>query len=246
MENEIDILLVEDEALIAENIKMQLEDFGYHVMKVCYNYNTALQAITENSFDVLITDINLGDGIDKKSGIQLAQQLQQIKSCPIIFLTAFSDKDTIKKATVLSPSAYLVKPVNSPNLFAAVQLAVDKFSKHQSAGLEEKADEPDYFFIKHGNKMIKLFWKDIYHMEALKNYVKIKTTEYSSGLMLRGSLQEILQNMMPAVIKPLFIKINRAEAIAKRIIQKAGDGFVETSYGNFIATKDFKIDDLQE
>jgi two-component system, LytTR family, response regulator LytT len=67
MENEIDILIVEDEALIAENIKLQLQDFGYHVMKVCYNYNTALQAINENSFDVLITDINLGDGIDKKA-----------------------------------------------------------------------------------------------------------------------------------------------------------------------------------
>jgi two-component system, LytTR family, response regulator LytT len=244
MENEIDILLVEDEALIAENIKMHLEDFGYHITKVCYNYTTALQAITENSFDVLITDINLGDGIDKKSGIQLAQQLQQIKSCPIIFLTAFSDKDTIKKATALSPSAYLVKPVNAPNLYAAVQLAVENFSKHTSAELDEKADVPDYFFIKQGNNLIKLFWKDIYHMEALKNYVKIKTPDYNTGVLFRGSLQQVLQNMLPAAFKGNFVKISRSEAITKNSITKVGKGFIETTYGQFKISSDLKIEDL--
>ncbi|MFZ1529738.1 MAG: response regulator [Ferruginibacter sp.] len=246
MENKIDILIVEDEALIAQKLKMQLEDFGYNIAAVCYDYISAEKAVNETSFDVLITDINLGDGIEINSGIQIVQRLKKIKDCPVIFLTAFSDKDTIKKAAVLSPSAYLVKPVNAASLYAAVQLAVENFSNHKSAGIEEKVDAPDYFFIKQGNKMIKLSWKDIYHMEALKNYVKIKTPEYSSGLMLRGSLQEVLQNRMPAVFKPFFIKINRAEAIPKKIIQKVGDGFVETNYGTFATTKDFKKEDLQE
>jgi two-component system, LytTR family, response regulator LytT len=243
MENEIDILIVEDEALIAENIKMQLEDFGYNVMKVCYNYDTALQAIGENSFDVLITDINLGDGIDKKSGIQLAQQLKQTKSCPVIFLTAFSDKDTIKKATVLSPSAYLVKPVNAPNLFAAVQLAVENFETNKviAAQVEEK---PDYFFVKLGNKLIKVFWKDVYHMEAIKNYVKIKTTQYGSEVLIRGSLSQVLQNMLPAVYKNKFIKINRAEAIAGDIVIKIDNDVIETAYGKFNASSTFDKKEL--
>jgi two-component system, LytTR family, response regulator LytT len=244
MENIMDILILEDEALIAQNIKWQLEDFGCRVTEVCYNYDTALKAIGQDNFDLLITDINLGNGTEEKSGLQIVAQLQKIKKCAVIFLTAFSDRETIKKAAAYHPSAYLVKPITAANLYAAIQLAVENFSTHKSAGLENKVDEPDYFFIRHRNNMIKLFWKDIYHMEALKNYVKIKTPEYSSGLMLRGSLQEVLQIMMPDVLKPLFVKINRAEAIPKSIIQKAGDGFVETSYGQFTSTKDFKKEDL--
>ena len=104
MEQLIKILIVEDEALIAQTIKMQLEDFGYNIVKICYNYIDALEAIAETTYDVLLTDINLGDGIDIKSGIQIAGQVKQINSCPIIFLTAFSDKDTIKKAAILAPS----------------------------------------------------------------------------------------------------------------------------------------------
>jgi DNA-binding NarL/FixJ family response regulator len=141
MENEIDILIVEDEALIAQKIKMQLEDFGYNIVAVCYNYGSAEKAINETLFDVLITDINLGDGLEIKSGIQLAKALKQIKDCPVIFLTAFSDKDTIKKAAALSPSAYLVKPVNTANLYATVQLAVENFGTHKSASLEGKESD---------------------------------------------------------------------------------------------------------
>lgn len=97
MENSIKILIVEDEALIAQKIKMQLEDCGYNITTVCYNYETAEKAIGEKIFDVFITDIDLGDGTNKKDGLQLAQQVKQTKDCPIIFLTAFSDIETIKK-----------------------------------------------------------------------------------------------------------------------------------------------------
>jgi two-component system, LytTR family, response regulator LytT len=243
VENEIEILIVEDEALIAQTIKMQLEDFGYGITSVCYNYTAALQAITEKEFDLLITDINLGDGIESKSGIQLAAQVKQTKNSPVIFLTAFSDKDTIKKAAAFSPSAYLVKPVNAANLFAAVQLAVENFSQQKTAKVDE-AIVADYFFIKQSNKMIKVFWKDIYHLEAVKNYVKIRALEYNSSLLLRGSLQDVLHNMMPPFFRSTFIKINRAEAVAKNIIKETSKGVITTTYGSFKTSADFKLEDL--
>lgn len=243
MESEISILIIEDEALIAQNIKMQLENFGYHIAGVCYKYNTALKAINETQYDVVITDINLGNGIDEKSGLQIAQQVKQIKNCPIIFLTAFSDKDTVKKATALAPSAYLVKPVNAANLFATVQLAVDNFATKTTA-VAEGTETPDYFFVKNGAKLIKVFWKDVYHLEAVKNYVKVKTTEYNSGLLLRGSLQEVLQNRMSPLVRTNFVKINRAEAVNKNSITEIGKGIVITDYGTFKTNADFKLDDF--
>ncbi len=243
MESEISILIIEDEALIAQNIKMQLENFGYSIAGVCYKYTTALQAINETQYDVVITDINLGNGIDEKSGLQIAQQVKQIKNCPIIFLTAFSDKDTVKKATALAPSAYLVKPVNAANLFATVQLAVDNFATKNTA-VAEGTETPDYFFVKKGAKLIKVFWKDIYHLEAVKNYVKVKTTEYNSGLLLRGSLQEVLQNRMSPLVRTNFVKINRAEAVNKNSIKEIGKGTIITINGAFKTGVDFKLDDF--
>ena len=236
----INILVVEDEALIAQKIKMQLEDFGYSITAVCYSHEAAEKAIAENIFDVLITDINLGNGTDSKSGLQLALLVKQTKDCPIIFLTAFSDKETIKKATALSPSAYLVKPVNAVNLFAAVQLAVDNFI-NKSKSVETEVENIEYFFVKLGRKYIKVFWKDVYHLQAIKNYVKITTTENRNGFLVNGSLQQVLQNMLPKAYKNIFIKINRAEVISKNIVIKIDNTCVETIYGNFTITSNINI-----
>ncbi len=243
MESEISILIIEDEALIAQNIKMQLENFGYSIAGVCYKYNTALKAINETQYDIVITDINLGNGIDEKSGLQIAQQVKQIKNCPIIFLTAFSDKDTVKKATALAPSAYLVKPVNAANLFATVQLAVDNFATKTTA-VAEGTETPDCFFVKNSAKLIKVFWKDVYHLEAVKNYVKVNTKEYSSSLLLRGTLQDVLQNRMPPSVRNDFVKINRAEAVNKNSIKEIGKGVIITINGAFKTSVDFKLDDF--
>ena len=242
MSDIINILVVEDEALIAQKIKMQLQDFGYGIAAVCYNYETAEKAIAENTFDVLITDINLGDGINYKSGLQIARQVKQLKDCPIIFITAFSDIDTIKKATSLAPSAYLVKPVNAANLFAAVQLAVDNFI-NKSKPVEDKV-AVEYFFVNVGKKYVKIFWTDVYHLQAIKNYVKITTTEYANGVLINGSLQQVLQNMLPDPYKNKFIKINRAEAIAKNIITKIDNHCIETTYGKFMVTNHININEL--
>lgn len=242
MSDMINILIVEDEALIAQKIKMQLEDFGYGITAVCYNFEAAEKATRETIFHVLITDINLGHGIDIKSGLQIAQQVKQIKDCPIIFLTAFSDIDTIKKASSLSPSAYLVKPVSAASLFAAVQLAVDNFI-NKSKPIETPV-AVEYFFVNLGKKYIKVFWNDVYHLQAIKNYVKITTSEHSNGLLITGSLQQVLQNMLPEAYKNRFIKINRAEAIAKRIITKIDNDFVETTQGKFSVTGSINKNEL--
>ena len=241
MENEINILIVEDEALIAQTIKMQLEDFGYNVSAVCYNYATALKAITETSFDVLITDINLGNGIDTKSGIQIAEQVKQSKNCPIIFLTAFSDKDTIKKAAIVSPAAYLVKPVNAASLFAAVQLAVENYQNTKTVNVDvlEKQTVPDYFFTKIGNSLTKIFWKDVYSMESFKNYVQLKTLTQNNGVVIRSSLQQLLTTTIPANYRNMFIKITRSTAVAKSIILKVNKDTIETTFGSFECNVDF-------
>jgi two-component system, LytTR family, response regulator LytT len=242
MENNIDILIIEDEALIAETIRMQLEDFGYNICNVCYKYETAMQAIEKANYDLVITDINLGNGIDDKSGLTLMNEMKRIKKCPFIFLTAFSDRDTLKKATSLYPSAYLVKPVNTANLFAAIQLAVENYQNTRSPEYDTNEQEPvpDYFFVKSGTKLIKVFWNDVYSMESVKNYVRIKSTNHNSDLLIRASLQQFLKSNMPVNFRKLFVKINRSTAIAKNIILKVNIDTVETQFGVFEKTGDIQ------
>jgi two-component system, LytTR family, response regulator LytT len=242
MENEIHILIVEDEALIAHNLKMQLEDFGYNIANVCYNYEAALTAIANNDFDVLLTDINLGNGIDEKSGLQLVTHLQQTKACPVIFLTAFSDKETIKKAAAFSPSAYLVKPINEANLFAAIQVAVENFSTQQASTQVPQNETLNYFFVKQGNKLIKIQWQDVYHLEATKNYVKIVTTHIPTGVMVRGSLINVYQKMMPKEYCSKFAQISRSTCLKKDTILKIVDKIAFTAFGNFEATNQIDLD----
>lgn len=238
MDNEISILIVEDEGLIAQHIKSLLQGFGYTVAGVCYSYQKAVAAISELSFDLLITDIDLGNGTDQKSGIQVAGMVKQNKNCPVIFLTAYNDKDTIKKASVTTPSAYLVKPVNAANLFAAVQLAVNNFISNNkpNAGSEET---PDYFFVKQGNSMLKVNWKDVVHMESVKNYVKIRSLGQNAPVLIRDSLKQVIQDMVPPMYKNEFLKISRSEMIARKSILKVDKDFVETEFGKHKLGKDF-------
>lgn len=244
-ENNIQILIVEDEAIIAENIKIMLEDFGYKISGICYNYASALSALEQNEFDILLTDINLGHGTENQSGIQIVAHLKAIKNCPVIFLTAFSDKDTVKKAASLKPSAYLVKPVNPASLYASLQIAFENFKNENSSNINTNNSEKlEYFFIKHGNKMVKLLWKDVYHLEAIKNYVKIKTPEYPSGVLLRSSLQNLLNEMLPLQYKNQFIKINRSEAVDKSIVRTISPGQIETKFGSFKTTNELRSEDF--
>ena len=66
----------------------------------------------------------------------------------------------------------------------------------------------------------------MYHFQAIKNYVKFTTTQHSNGVLVNVSLQQVLQNMLRVRYKISFIKINRAEAIAKSIIIKVDNNLI--------------------
>jgi DNA-binding response OmpR family regulator len=243
MHSEINILVVEDEVLIAQSMKLQLEDFGYHVVKACYTFRSAEQTIAQMDFDILVTDIDLGHGIEERSGIEIAKQVRATKpDCPIIFLTAFGDTNTIKTATTVGPSAYLVKPTNTANLYAAVQLAFENAQLKHPAQLEPES--PDYFFTKLGNHLVKIHWKDVYHLEAVKNYVIIKATTHRTGVAIRGSLKQVMEDMLPELFKHKLVKINRSEAILKSSILKIGADMIETTNGQYKVTRGFSVSDL--
>lgn len=117
------ILVVEDNRIIAEDIKNNLEEMGYEVCAVATNGESALRLAQEQSPDIAIMDIRLGKGMN---GIEAAGHLQQLYNIPIIYLTAHADEDTLSKAKLTEPYAYLIKPFNVDELQSAVEIAVYK------------------------------------------------------------------------------------------------------------------------
>ncbi|TAK35822.1 MAG: response regulator [Saprospiraceae bacterium] len=122
----INLLIIEDEPVIAKDLAYSAEDLGYAVTGICHNHQQALAALQSARPDLVLCDIRLeGDDWD---GIRLAQEIRRLYDLPIIFLTALSDPATINRAAAAGPDAYLTKPFEERTLYAAIELAISKFA----------------------------------------------------------------------------------------------------------------------
>lgn len=115
------ILIVDDEVVVAEDIRRQLHSLGYSVVGVVSSGSDAVHLAGEHRPDVILMDIKLKGAID---GIDAARTIHTQYGIPVIYLTAFSDEDTLERARRTLPLAYLIKPFVSSDLRAALELAL--------------------------------------------------------------------------------------------------------------------------
>lgn len=109
----IQILLVEDEFLIALGLEQELLQEGYHIASIVNSGEKAIEAVRQQSPDIILMDIRLAGKID---GIEAAQQIQSFSSIPIIFMTGYSNPEIMTRARELNPLGYLIKPVSITDL----------------------------------------------------------------------------------------------------------------------------------
>ncbi len=117
------ILIVEDEALIAREIQHKLTNMGWEVVGHAFG-EEAVELAIETQPDLLLSDINLRHGL---SGIDLAQRIQAEVDVPVVFLTAYSDEDTVARAKTVTPFGYIIKPVENRDLQITIEMALYKF-----------------------------------------------------------------------------------------------------------------------
>jgi len=157
--NNIKILIVEDESIVALDIKRALQKLDYEVVGIAKNYTTAVKLFQEEEPSVIFMDINLKNS--EKDGIDTAKDLQKIQNIPIIYLTAFSDEITLKRAIQTNPISYLVKPFKLEELKSTILLAQHKMNQSNQPEINEEC-RPLGFGYYFNEKDEILYFKNIY------------------------------------------------------------------------------------
>jgi CheY-like chemotaxis protein len=118
------VLIVEDEFIIAEDLKEILLELGYRVTGIAKDIEEAKNKLTQEVPDIALLDIRLRAGDD---GIDLARFIRKNYKLPIIFITSYSDKDTLNQAKQVKPDGYLVKPIEKGDIFSSIEIALSNF-----------------------------------------------------------------------------------------------------------------------
>ncbi len=130
------ILIVEDEALLAMNEQMILENAGYEVA-LSHSGRAAVDAVRENpTIDLVLMDIDLGEGTD---GTTAARQILDIRELPVVFLTSHTEKEYVDSVKEITSYGYVIKDSGEFVLVESVNMAYQLFGAH--ARLKEKEAE---------------------------------------------------------------------------------------------------------
>jgi len=124
---QLKILIIEDDLLIATDIKGHMEEAGHLVTGIARDMKQAMQLIKSDPPDLAIIDITLGSVEDE--GIRIAKEMLGQHWIPFIYLTAHSDDKMIRRGADTAPSAYLFKPFRVGELLVQVRLAHENFIK---------------------------------------------------------------------------------------------------------------------
>lgn len=129
------IMIVEDERIVALDLKTALEYLGYEIVKIASKGKDAIDFAEKLKPDLILMDINLQDGID---GTEAALQIREKWRLPVVFLTAYAEEKTLNRAELCFPYGYLLKPFELRELEATVRMAL---ARRKSELQIEQAEE---------------------------------------------------------------------------------------------------------
>ena len=129
------VVIAEDEAIIRLDLRETLEEEGYEVVGDCGRGDEAVALVKKMIPDVVILDIKM----PVMTGLEAAKLIAETKICPVVMLTAFSQREIIEQARDAGALAYLVKPFQKSDLVPAIELAIARFAEMQALSGEVAA-----------------------------------------------------------------------------------------------------------
>ena len=205
----VNVLLVEDESIVAKDIQLSLKRLGYNVLGIENTGEKAISSARKLDPDIIIMDIMLKGKIN---GIEASEKIRKEQNIPIIYLTAYADENTLSKAKITEPYAYIIKPYKEIDLHTSSEMALYKHSKELEIlkerdmlyNIVENKDNTEYIFVKSKSRLIKLNTNDVIYIEALKDYVVINTS--AARYTIHSTMKDI-QKKMP---EDKFLRVHRS------------------------------------
>jgi len=190
--SKVKILIVEDEAIIADNIFDTLNELDYEALEPAHTFSEAIEKIESENPDIAILDIQLSG---KKSGIDLAKRINEIYQFPFIFLTSNSDQLTLEQAKKVEPSAFLVKPFGKEELYTSIEVALFNYSKRVEKAFDKSSlIIQDALFIKDNKTFIRLNFDEIVHLKSDHVYIEI-SMQNGERYNVRGSMNDYINRL---------------------------------------------------
>lgn len=146
------VLIVEDEIIVALDIQSVIEALDFEVTEIATDDIEVINSIEKNKPDIILMDINLENS--QKNGIEISQYIQENYSLPVIFLTAFCDDETIKKAITTNPVGYLTKPFKRDELKSTILLAMYKMNTNTKVSTNSFDPVGEEYFYDTQNKLL--------------------------------------------------------------------------------------------
>ena len=172
------VLVVEDEIIVAEELREDLERFGYDVPAVLSSGDEVVEAVARLRPDLLLMDIRIEGSVD---GIEAAFQARAEFGVPVVYLTAYSDPDTLARAAATRPAAYLLKPFNERELAANIRMAIAASRTEPSPEASLRSNEPIVDAIRSPALLAGLDGRIVYANESALSALKVYSLERLRG-----------------------------------------------------------------
>jgi DNA-binding LytR/AlgR family response regulator len=200
------VLLVEDDFLNRRLFQKALEAQGFEVFSA-KNVTEAKRHLETQSIELGVLDINLGE--NEPNGLMLGAFINEHFDFPIIYLTAYENKEIVSEALKTNPYAYLTKPFKETDLIATANIALQK--KILANAVSATIQVNDSLYI------VDLEIQDICYIESDGNYLNIHTAQ--NVYKLRSTLKDILSTLAD-LSEIEFIRVHRAFVVNKEKIEK--------------------------
>jgi len=221
MQEPIRILIVEDDLLIAQDLQELLYEAGYTAVQKARNPEQAMHFIQSKEIDLALLDIHLSHQV---TGIDIAHQINTYLQIPFIYITSYSDPDTIDKIKHTHPSGFLLKPFNKAQLLASIEIGMYNFgAKRNAAELPMKSTldiaevtevvVDRHLLVKENYRFLRIPLSEIAWLESDRNYVTVFTA--AKKYIIRSSLRKLLDQLP----EEEFIKCHKQYIINTQMVE---------------------------
>tara|TARA_Y100000031_G_C8231231_1_gene390993 strand:+ start:598 stop:1311 length:714 start_codon:yes stop_codon:yes gene_type:complete len=200
----VKVLIIEDERIISESIALMLVDLGYEVVGQKKTEKEAMNAIANMEFDLALVDINLEGG---EEGIKIGAELKRYIK-PFIYLTSYSDEQTLEKVKPTMPGSFIVKPFTKRDIYSNIEIVL--------ARERNKSDKVKKHKIKlhDGYKTLIIFAEDILWIRSDGVYLEVQTVE--KKILERTSFLEFI----PSLPEEFICRVHRSWAVNLNFVQE--------------------------